>query len=86
MNTIADIKKRHELAVMRAALAEHNRLYGLALVIVDQPDPPDAILSDGTTTTWLEHTDAFFWGDRARDLNTHAADVTHRPMEQRGYV
>ena len=85
LNTVANVKDRHELAVLNAALAEHNRLHNLALTIVGRPDPPDAILSDGSTTTWMEHTDAFFSGDWARDLTTHAADVAHRPMEQRGY-
>lgn len=86
MNTIPEIKDKHELAVMEAALAEHNRLHGSALAIVSRPDPPDAILSDGATTTWMEHTDAFFSGEWARDLTTHAASVAHRPMEQRGYL
>lgn len=85
MNTVAEVKKRHELAVLKAGLAEHNRMYGSALIIVDRPDPPDAILSDGTTTMWMEHTDAFFSGEWARDLTTHAAAVAHRPMKQRGY-
>ena len=85
LNTVANVKDRHELAVLSAALVEHNRLHGSALEIVARPDPPDAILSDGSTTTWMEHTDAFFSGDWARDLTTHAAAVIHRPMEQRGY-
>jgi hypothetical protein len=85
VNTVANVKKRHELAVMEAALAEHNRLHDLALTIVSRPDPPDAILSDGSATTWMEHTDAFFSGEWARDLTTHAANVRHMPMEQRGY-
>lgn len=84
-NTVAEVKEKHELAVLKAALAEHNRLHGSTLELVDQPDPPDAILSDGHTTTWMEHTDAFFSGEWARDLTTSAASVAHKPMEQRGY-
>ena len=86
MNSVAANKKKHELVVLNAALAEHNRLHGLALQIVGQPDPPDAILSDGSMTTWIEHTDALYSADWARDLNTYAANVPHRPMEQGGYV
>lgn len=70
---------------MNAALVEHNRLHGISLQIVGRPDPPDAILSDGDATTWMEHTDAFFSGEWARDLITYAAAASHRPMEQRGY-
>ncbi|WP_127170128.1 hypothetical protein [Xanthomonas sp. BRIP62415] len=85
MNTVANVKKRHELAVLNAALAEHNKLHGSVLEIISRPAPPDAALSDGSTTTWMEHTDEFFSGDWARGLTTHVADVVHRPMEQRGY-
>ncbi|MCW1979701.1 hypothetical protein [Xanthomonas campestris] len=85
MNTVANVKKRHEFAVLNAAMAEHNKLHGSVLEIISRPDPPDAVLSDGSTATWTEHTDAFFSGDWARDLTTYAAVVVHRPMEQRGY-
>lgn len=86
MSTPAKIKEEHEVAVLHAALAKHNRLHGLELKIVDRPEPPDAILSDGNATTWIEHTDAFFSHEWARDLTTNAASVVHVPMEQRGYA
>ena len=82
----AAIQKAHELAVLNAAVEEHNRAHGLRLEVVERPDPPDAILSDGTITTWLELTDAFFSGDWARDLFSHAADEPHRPMREGGYA
>ena len=69
MKSRAEIQDAHELAVLAAGLAEHNRLHGLALQVVSRPDPPDAILSDGSTTTWMELTDAFFSEAWARDLS-----------------
>lgn len=86
MSNRAAIQDAHELAVLEAALAEHNRLHGLFLEVVSRPDPPDAILSDGKTTTWLELTDAFFSAEWARDLNSHAASEEHMPMRSGPYM
>jgi len=86
MNTRAEVKRKHETAVLNAALTEHNRLHGLALEVVDRPDPPDAILSDGNSTTWLEVTDAFFSPEWAQDLSGFASAEVHRPMQQVGYA
>jgi hypothetical protein len=82
----AETKSKHETAVLDAALAEHNRIHGLALAVVDRPDPPDAILSDGATTTWLEVTDAFFSVDWAKDLFSYASSEAHKPMAEGGYA
>ena len=54
MKSSAQIQQAHEDAVLRDALTEHNRIHGFALAVVSRPDPPDAVLSDGTTTTWME--------------------------------
>lgn len=86
MSNRAAIQDAHERAVLNAAVGEHNRIQGLNLSVVSRPDPPDAILSDGNTTTWLELTDAFFSSDWARDLVSYAADEKHRPMQGGMYV
>ncbi|MFZ3119521.1 MAG: hypothetical protein WA159_14530 [Variovorax sp.] len=82
----AAIQDAHEIAVLRAALTEHNRLHGLTLELLSRPDPPDAILSDGKTTTWLELTDAFFSPEWARDLSSYAASEKHIPMRSGPYM
>jgi len=80
------VQKADEDAVLAAALAEHNRALGATLAVVSRPDPPDAVLSDGVQTTWLELTDAFFSDDWARDIVGYAAGEPHRPMRQGFYV
>ncbi len=81
-----DINGLHEATVLAVALREHNRLNGLDLKIVDRPDPPDAMLSDGVLTTWMEHTDAFYPG-WAEDLSSFAAsDKKHRPIRQNWHL
>jgi hypothetical protein len=82
----AEVKSAHELSVLRAGLAEHNRIHNLSLSVISQPDPPDAILSDGLITTWMELTDAFFSPEWARDLNSYATDEQHKPMAKGLYM
>ena len=82
----AQVKSAHELAVLSAGLAEHNRIHNLKLSVIYQPDPPDAILSDGSITTWMELTDAFFSPEWARDLSSYAADEQHKPMKKGHYM
>lgn len=89
MPSRATIQDAHELAVLNATLAEHNRLHNLSLKVLSRPDPPDAILSDGQTTTWLEITDAFFSREWARDVSSYAAaekPADHIPMRRSEHI
>ncbi len=86
MKSRAQIQQAHEEAVLRDALAEHNRIQGLALAVVSQPDPPDAILSNGTVTTWMELTDAFFSVEWARHLSSYGSIKGHKPMRSGGFT
>lgn len=86
MSNRAVVQNAHEDAVLAAALAEHNYGLGAALEVVSRPDPPDAVLSDGVRTTWLELTDAFFSDEWARDIVGYAAGEPHRPMRQGVYA
>ncbi|MBV7542039.1 hypothetical protein [Acidovorax sp. sic0104] len=75
------IQVAHEAAVLAATVAEHNRRHGLKLGVVSQPSTPDAILSDGTFTTWLEITDAFHSPEWAQSLSSHNSIKGHVPMK-----
>lgn len=86
MKSRAEIQDAHELAVLAAGLAEHNRFHGLVLQLVSRPDPPDAVLSDGSTTTWMELTDAFFSQAWARDLSSFNSTKGHEPMSKGMYM
>lgn len=82
----AEIQDAHELAVLTAGLAEHNRLHGLSLRVISRPDPPDAILSNDLITTWMELTDAFFSEAWARDLSSFTSIKGHEPMAKGVYM
>lgn len=82
MTTRREIKAKHEAAVISATVSAHNKCTCSTFQVESQPDPPDAILTDGYTRIWLEHTDAFYPG-WAEDLTSYAAsDKDHRPMRQ----
>lgn len=86
MKSRAEIQEAHELAVLTVGLAEHNRIHGLSLEVISRPDPPDAILSDGSITTWMELTDAYFSEAWARDLSSFSSIKGHEPMGRGMYI
>jgi hypothetical protein len=86
MKSRAAIQDAHELAVLLDGLAEHNRVHSLNLKVISRPDPPDAILSDGRSTTWMEVTDAFFSEEWAKDLSSYGSIKGHKPMERGLYI
>lgn len=87
MATHRENKDMHEAAVITAAVAAHNVLTGSAFVIESRPNPPDAVIVDGTSQFWVEHTDAFYSSDWARDLTTFAAsDKEHIPLGEGVHV
>ena len=70
MITARQVKKRNELAVLKAAIHAHNQRVCRSYEIIERPDPPDAIIEDEMGTTWIEHTNAFFSREWAQDLQT----------------
>lgn len=86
MKSSAQIQLTHEESVLREALAEHNRRQGLALEVISRPDPPDAMLSDGTVTTWMELTDAFFSVEWARNLSSYGSIKGYKPMRSGSFI
>lgn len=73
MNTRRGLNRRHETAVIEAAVRAYNAQVDGTFVIESMPEPPDAILFDGSKRVWLEHTDAFYSSDWAKHLTSNAA-------------
>lgn len=86
MKSRAEIQSAHEFSVLHDGLAEHNRIHDLNLTVISRPDPPDAILSDGLSTTWMEVTDAFFSEEWATDLSSYDSIKGHKPMARGLYM
>lgn len=75
------VQKQHERAVVRDFVAWLNDRRGTRFKVIDEPDPPEAIIQSVRVTRWVEVTDAF-WTDRyAEDLYSYATpDESHRPV------
>ena len=86
MKSRAEIQAARELFALEKNLDAHNRLHGLSLKVISRPDPPDAVLSDGSITTWMELTDVFFSDAWARDLSSYASVKGHEPMASGQYL
>lgn len=78
------IKEQHERSSLEEALELLNRKKGCDFRIIERPDPPDAIISDGTSYSWMEYVDAFRTEDEARELLTHVTpgEIPYQRKEQ----
>ena len=82
MTTRREINKKHEHAVIDAAVKVHNKRVGANYSVENRPDPPDAILLNGNSRTWIEHTDAFY-PEWAKALTSSvASDKDNEPMQK----
>ncbi len=81
------VQQEHERAVVRQFLTWLNRHHGTRFKVIDEPDPPDAIIKSVRATRWVEVTDAF-WTDRyAEDLYSYATPgEEHRPVAAGPFV
>ena len=92
MNRRTKIQSAHQYAVIQKYVRWHNDLNKSNYCIVETPDPPDALISDGKSTSWIEHTDLFRNQDEARSLMTfisqgeshipHSANLIVEPDKQ----
>lgn len=76
-----DTQQTHERAQVRAFVTWLNSRYRAKYKVVDEPNPPEAIIRSGRTTRWVEVTDAF-WSDAfAQDEYSYATPgENHKPM------
>lgn len=65
-------KKQHEESILNEALTLLNGSRGTSYNIIDRPDPPDGIASDGKNQLWIEIVDAYRSEDEAREQWTYA--------------
>lgn len=66
----SEVKEVHEDSVLKA-FQDYNEN---RVVILDKPEPPDALIEIDGIKNWIEITDAFINPDHARSLTTHVAE------------
>jgi hypothetical protein len=69
------------LAKSDRLLEYFNRRYHSDFMVVEEPNPPEAIIQSGKTTRWVEVTTAYWSKEFAIDLNSYATeDEEHKPI------
>jgi hypothetical protein len=66
------IKEKHERYQVGLLINELNRRHRSTFQVVEEPDPPEAIIRSGRTTRWAEVVTAFWNEAYAKDLNSYA--------------
>ena len=77
------IRQAHEEAVVDEFVHWLNQTTGSNWTVSERPDPPDAIITDGDTTSWVEHADLYRNGEEARsEMSFVTPDKAHIPHSE----
>jgi len=80
------VQQAHERAFVNHFLNWFNHAYRTNFEVVDEPNPPEAIIRSSRTTRWIEVSTAFWHGAYARDIYSLATpDEAHRPISPGPY-
>jgi hypothetical protein len=81
VNKRRSVQEAHERFTVRTFLDELNRRYRARYKVIAEPNPPEAIISTGRTTRWIEVTTAFMSTAFAKDLYSYATPgEVHQPL------
>jgi hypothetical protein len=72
MNHRRQVQQQHERAVVSDFLGWFERRRKVAFCVVDEPNPPEAIIQSPRLTRWIEVVDAFWSKEWARDQYSYA--------------
>jgi hypothetical protein len=82
-----DTQQAHERAQIKAFVTWLNSRYRASFEVVDEPNPPEAIIRSGRTTRWVEVTDAFWSDEFAQDEYSYATPgEKHKPIGSGPFV
>jgi hypothetical protein len=81
MGKRSPVKQQHERSVVADFISWLNARRGTRYSVVEEPDPPEAIIQSVRVTTWVEVVDAFWTGAYAQDLYSFATPgELHKPI------
>lgn len=87
MNSRSQVKKLHERFTVNLFLKAFNFRYHTDFKVVDEPDPPEAIVQSKNATRWVEVTTAYLSEEYAMDLHSYATEgEKHKPVSQDGLI
>lgn len=77
------ISDAHQNAVIDEFVEWLNLNKNTKFKVLERPDPPDAIIYNGKTTTWVEHCDLYRSHDEARsELSFATPGENHIPHSE----
>ena len=77
------VQEKHERFNVNLFLNEFNFRYHTDFKVVEEPNPPEAIIQSKGSTRWVEVTTAYMSEEYAVDLNTYAVvGERHKPSRQ----
>lgn len=83
MNQRRRVQELHERFNVNLFLKEFNVRYHADFKVIEEPNPPEAIIQSKSTTRWVEVTTAYLNDEYAIDLNTYAVKgEKHQPRQQ----
>jgi hypothetical protein len=82
-NEYRELKRRHESAAVDSFVDWLNRTSGAHWQVTDRPNPPDAIIADGSSVSWVEHADLYRGAEEARsEMSFITPGKTHIPHSE----
>ena len=77
------IQEAHEKFTVGLFLKNFNHYYHTDFVVIDEPNPPEAIIQSKRTTRWVEVTTAYMNKEFAIELNSYATEgETYKPRSE----
>jgi hypothetical protein len=84
MQARRQIQEQHERAQVALFLQWFNKRFRSNFVVIDEPNPPEAIIASSRSTRWVEVCTAFLSDAYARDEYSFATPgETHKPSRKR---
>lgn len=81
VNNRRAVQEAHERFQVGLFLDQLNRRHRSAYTVIEEPNPPEAIIRSGKRVSWVEVVTAFWSEEFAKDVWTYATpSETHAPM------
>jgi hypothetical protein len=81
MNKRREVQKEHERFLFHTFLEWYNSKNSAEYKVIEEPDPPEAVIKWGNDIKWIEVVDVFYSHELARDKYSYATPgERHIPM------
>jgi hypothetical protein len=81
------VQEAHERFTVDQFICELNRRHRSNYRVIDEPNPPEAIIQSNRTMSWVEVTTAFWFEEFAKDIYSFATEgEKHEPIEYGDFV